>query len=326
MKRLSSIAIALCVASCAFAQEKSIDLGLETRVAYSSEGRVSVDYCALYAKGDIGGGFSYYFYGYPNRFNSTPSYFDALSWGMLAYSPSEHWKFEIGKQMIEYAGNEYDYKPIDVFTPSEYWRNYAGFQNGLTGQYIADNGDKFSIQFGESPFSEHTSDNTFYNFSASARGSRSSFGYSASINFFEYARKGYAAHEVLSGWAYLGPVKLELDVINRSDAGHLLLFKDFSVVSEIICNLGSGVQLFGRYSKDKNVSGESYDLLVYDGENVSLVTGGLLWRPEAAGGKVRFHLYYTTAFGEESPWHSAVEVGKSTLNFGATWDIKLIQR
>lgn len=326
MKRLNITVIALCILASASAQEKPLDLGLETRTSFSTEGKISFDYFAIYAKGTIADGFSYYFYGYPNRIPTSTSYFDALAWGMLSYAPSRNWNFEIGKQALEYAGNEYDYKPIDVFTPSEYWHNYAAFQLALTGQYILDSGDKFSIQAGESPFSKHSAGNTLYSFSASARGSHDSFGYSASANFLEYSRGEYAAHQALSGWAYMGPLKLELDVINRADAGHMQILKDFSVVSQAILTLGKGVQIFARYSKDQNFSDDYFDTMVYRGEDVSVMTEGIMWRPESAEGRVRFHLYYTSVSGKESPLHSSVKVGSSSLNFGATWDIKFIKR
>ncbi len=326
MKKLSiSTILALCFAVFADARASSVDFGLETRASYTVGGPFSIDYFAVYANGGIGEKFSYNFYGYPNKLISKSSFFDSLSWGMLSYAPSKNWDLQMGKLMIEYAGIEYDYKPIDIFTASEYWLHFPAFQLGITGQYITDNGDKFSLQITESPFSKHTADNTFYCYSASARGNRDIFGYSASFNILQFAHNRYSAHEVVSGWARLGPVKLELDIINRSDASRIRLFKDYSIVSQAICNLGKGVQLFVRYSKDKNTSGEDYASFVYDGEDVSILTGGLLWRPEAAGGKIRFHLYYTSAFGKESPIQSLVKVGSSALNFGVTWDIKFIK-
>ena len=308
------------------AQEDSMDFGLETRASFSTSGSFAFDYFALYAKGDLGDKFSYYMYGYPNKITSTPSFFDALSWGMLSYKPVEHFKLEFGKQMMEYAGTEYDYKPIDVFAPAEYWNNYPAFQLGLTGQYLTDSGDIFSLQVIQSPFRSYSTGKQYYAYNASARGSRDVFGYSASFNVFEYADNAYVDHEALSGWAFLGPVKLELDLINRSELSRFELFKDYTMVSQAILDLGNGVKVFGKFSKDRNASDAQFDYMVRQGADLTGLTAGLQWYPESAGGNVRLHAYYSSILGTQSSLGGTLKPGTSLLNLGATWNISFIHR
>lgn len=308
------------------AQKDKMDFGLETRVSYSVPGSFGFDYCALYAKGDLGDKFSYYMYGYPNKISTSASFFDALSWGMLTYAPAEHFTIEFGKQMIEYAGTEYDYKPIDVFAPAEYWNNYPAFQLGLTGQYLNDSGDIFSVQISQSPFRKYSTGKEFYAYSVSARGSRDVFGYSASFNALEYSDNAYVGHEVLSGWAFLGPVKLELDLINRSELSRFELFKDYTMVSQAILDLGNGVKVFGKFSKDRNASDAQFDYMVRQGADLTGLTAGLLWYPESAGGNVRLHVYYSSVRGTQPSLSGALKPDTSLLNLGATWNISFIHR
>lgn len=308
------------------AQEDKMDSGLETRVSYSVPGSFGFDYCALYAKGDLGDKFSYYMYGYPNKISTSASFFDALSWGMLTYAPAEHFKIEFGKQMIEYAGTEYDYKPIDVFAPAEYWNNYPAFQLGLTGQYLNDSGDIFSVQISQSPFRKYSTGKEFYAYSVSARGSRDVFGYSASFNVMEYDDNAFAGHQALSGWAFMGPVKLELDLINRTGMSEFEFFKDYSIVSQVILDMGCGVKLFGKITTDKNASDRRYDYLVFNGADLTGLTAGLHWYPESAGGNVRLHVYYSSVRGTQSSLGGTLKPGTSLLSLGATWNISFIHR
>lgn len=327
MKRFFSFLLSFCLCSSLSAQDDGICAGVETRTSFrSSSDSFSIDYCALYAKGEIGREFTYYLYGYPNRFNRTPSYFDALSWGMLTWAPFEHLRLEMGKQMLEYAGNEYYYKPIDVFSPGEYWRNFSAFQLALTGQYLTDGGDILSIQFGQSPFRAQSTGKPLYSFSASARGDHECFGYSASVNFFEYADSRFTGHQALAGWAEFGPLKIELDVINRTETSDPVLFKDYSVVGEAFLNLGAGFQLMAKYTKDRNANDSNSDSLVFAGADLNGLTGGVIWRPESAGGKVRFHALFSSVSGKQSAFGGSMKTDDPYLDFGLTWDIKLINR
>ena len=326
MKRILTILAALLVWAVSSAREDNLDLGLETRVSFTTSDSFAFDYCALYAKGSVGEKFSYYMYGYPNKITRDQSYFDAMSWAMLAWKPSEHFKIELGKQMIEYAGTEYDYKPLDVFAPAEYWNNYAAFQLGVTGQYLTASGDIFSVQVSQSPFDKYSPSSSLYAYSASARGSHDVFGYSASFNMFEYSADKFAAHQVLSGWTRLGPVKLELDLINRTAASDFKLLKDFSLVSQAIVTVGGGVQLFVKYTHDNNNDSNDFDYMVKQLSDISVITGGVFWRPEYAGGRVRFHAYYSSVSGHSSPAGSVLQPGTSHFCIGTTWDIKLVER
>ena len=317
---------ALLVWAVSSAREDNLDFGLETRASFSTSDSFAFDYCALYAKGTIGEKFSYYMYGYPNKIVKDQSYFDAMSWAMLSWIPSEHFKIELGKQMIEYAGTEYDYKPIDVFAPAEYWNNYAAFQLGVTGQYLTGSGDIFSLQISQSPFDKYFTDMDLYSYSASARGSHGVFGYSASFNMFEYSEDRFAAHQALSGWTHLGPVKLELDLINRTDAKDFKLFKDVSLVSQAIVTVGGGFQLFVKYTHDNNQDSNDFDYMVKRMSDISVITGGVFWRPAFADGRIRFHAYYTSVSGASSPAGSVLQPGTSHFSLGTTWDIKIVKR
>ena len=103
--------------------------------------------------GDLGGGFSYYFKQRIVADTGKVAFFDNTDFLYLDYKPSQNWRLRFGKDAMALGGFEYDASPIDVYFPTNMWRNIFCFQLGTSGAYITDDGNHtFIAQVTNSPY------------------------------------------------------------------------------------------------------------------------------------------------------------------------------
>ena len=102
--------------------------------------------------GDLGGGFSYYFKQRIVANPGTVTFFDNTDFLYLDYMPNQNWRLRFGKDAMALGGFEYDASPIDVYFPTNLWRNIYCFQLAASGAYItADGNHTFIAQVSNSP-------------------------------------------------------------------------------------------------------------------------------------------------------------------------------
>jgi len=103
--------------------------------------------------GDLGGGFSYYF---KQRIVAEPgsvAFFDNTDFIYLDYKPTKNWRFRFGKEAMALGGFEYDASPIDVYFPTNLWRNIYCFQMAAHAAYISNDGNHTLVaQVSNSPY------------------------------------------------------------------------------------------------------------------------------------------------------------------------------
>ena len=103
--------------------------------------------------GDLGGGFSYYFKQRIVANPGTVTFFDNTDFLYLDYMPNQNWRLRFGKDAMALGGFEYDASPIDVYFPTNLWRNIYCFQLAASGAYITDDGNHtFIAQVSNSPY------------------------------------------------------------------------------------------------------------------------------------------------------------------------------
>lgn len=103
--------------------------------------------------GELGGGFSYYFKQRIVADPGTVTFFDNTDFLYLDYRPTQNWRLRFGKDAMALGGFEYDASPIDVYFPTNLWRNIYCFQLAFSGAYISDDGNHtFVAQVSNSPY------------------------------------------------------------------------------------------------------------------------------------------------------------------------------
>lgn len=324
MKKLIAILSSILLCSVASAQESSVNVKLQQRSSFTNTRAFTIDYFDIDATGSIGSHFAFKYFQGLNQINSTASFFDSCSWA-CAFWKSGHVQFIFGKQMIEYAGNEYYKRPVDLLFTAEYWNNYPAFQSGITGQYIFSSGDVASLQFSQSPYRKLSTDRSLFSYSASLRGDRNNWGYSASANFFEHpwSSSSLIAHQVIAGWFRSGPVTLELDLINRCGTGAAAFLNDWSTVADLDVAASDGLHFFAKYTRDVNGDFD-HDIMVHKGTDISNVGAGVYWYPSSAGHKVRLHSWFSRSFGVNANPSGAIRPDTSVFCIGATWFMHLL--
>ena len=107
--------------------------------------------------GDLGVGFSYYFKQRIVANDGKVDFFDNTDFLFLDYKPTKNWRLRFGKDAMALGGFEYDASPIDVYFPTNMWRNIFCFQLGASGAYITDDGNHtFVVQVTNSPYINYT--------------------------------------------------------------------------------------------------------------------------------------------------------------------------
>ena len=110
-------------------------------------------YFNLMLGGDLGGHFSYYFKQRIVADKGTVTFFDNTDFLYLDYTPTQNWRLRFGKDAMALGGFEYDASPIDVYFPTNIWRNIYCFQLAASGAYITDDGNHtFVAQVSNSPY------------------------------------------------------------------------------------------------------------------------------------------------------------------------------
>ena len=103
--------------------------------------------------GDLGGNFSYYFKQRIVANPGTVTFFDNTDFLYLDYMPTQNWRLRFGKDAMALGGFEYDASPIDVYFPTNLWRNIYCFQLAFSGAYITNDGNHtFIAQVSNSPY------------------------------------------------------------------------------------------------------------------------------------------------------------------------------
>lgn len=189
-------------------------------------------YLNLMVNGNITPELSYHWRQRLNKFGEIENdVFGATDWVYIDYQFTRNFSMAAGKQVVMIGGYEYDTAPIDIFFASMFWNNIACYQFGASASWLTDNCmHKFSVQACNSPYQKLGE--SCYAYNLFWQGRMGVFSTLWSTNLIEYARGRYAHFISLGNRLDLGPLSLQLDLMNRYTAHHKYLLDNYSIIGE----------------------------------------------------------------------------------------------
>ncbi len=278
--------------------------------------------------GDLGGHFSYYFKQRIVAEPGTVHRFDNTDFLYLDYMPTQNWRLRFGKDAMALGGFEYDASPIDVYFPTNLWRNIYCFQLAFSGAYITDDGNHtFVAQVSNSPYINYGNLNydaglVSYNLYWSGKVGHWQTLWSTSM--VEYKWDHYLNMIMIGNKLVYDKWDIYVDVMH-----HALSFddwgKNFGVVSCANYYFTPRFNIFvkGMYEQNKSDvtlgSSVSMDHQLAAGHKSARYGLGFEWFPTEQK-NVRLHIYgcrMTDSYTDDSGVAQLDE--KWNFNIGATW-------
>jgi len=291
-------------------------------------------YFNLMMGGDLGSGFSYYFKQRIVANPGTVTFFDNTDFLYLDYKPTQNWRLRFGKDAMALGGFEYDASPIDVYFPTNLWRNIYCFQLAASGAYITDDGNHtFVAQVSNSPYINYGNLNydaglVAYNLYWSGRIGHWQTLWSTSM--VEYKWDHYLNMTMIGNKLVYDRWDIYLDLMH-----HALSFddwgKNFGFVSCANYYFTDRFNIFikGMYEQNKSsetlASSVSMDHQLQAGHTSARYGLGFEWYPSKQK-NVRLHIYgcrmtdsYTVDDAADPRYGQDVTDAAWNFNIGATW-------
>ena len=258
-------------------------------------------YIMFMLDGNISPKFSYslrYRMIHPSHENSWRGVFNATDWAQLTYRPTKNWEITAGKMLVFYGSYEFDKNPLDVYMWSGWGGRVGCFQFGVLGKYITNDGrNNILFQINNSPFADPLSLGAMYSYSVQWNGNFGVFNALYSDNLIEYQPGRFINYISLGNQFNFGPVKFELDYMNRYGASSTHFLKDFSLIGKLNYNYMNRLNIFVKGGLDYNMAqeeGESdvIDMLILPGERNVYYGAGLEFFPIKDSKNVRIHAFW----------------------------------
>ena len=259
-------------------------------------------YLMFVLDGNISPKFSYslrYRMIHPNQ-NSASWYdvYKATDWANLTYRPTKNWEITAGKMLVFYGSYEFDYNPLDVYMWSGWGGRVGCFQFGVLGKYITNDGrNNILFQINNSPFADPLSLVAMYSYAVQWNGNFGVFNALYSDNLIEYQPGRFINYISLGNQFNFGPVKFELDYMNRYGARGTHFLKDFSLIGKLNYNCMNRLNIFVKGGLDYNMAQEEgetdeIDMLIRPGERNVYYGAGLEFFPIKDSKNVRIHAFW----------------------------------
>ena len=258
-------------------------------------------YLMFMLDGNISPKFSYslrYRMIHPNHENSWRGVFNATDWANLTYRPNKNWEITAGKMLVFYGSYEFDYNPLDVYMWSGWGGRVGCFQFGVMGKYITNDGrNNILFQINNSPFANPLDLGAMYSYSVQWNGNFGVFNALYSDNLIEYQPGRFINYISLGNQFNFGPVKFELDYMNRYGARSTHFLKDFSLIGKLNYNYMNRLNIFVKGGLDYNMAQEEgetdvIDMLILPGERNVYYGAGLEFFPIKDSKNVRIHAFW----------------------------------
>lgn len=299
--------------------------GIEGSKAYGNTG-FKGKYLNLHINGNIGEHFTYSYRQRLNKVNSSQSFFNATDWAHLTYSPDGKWMVSAGKQVVGIGGYEYDRAPIDVYTASEFWNNFACYQFGASiSRVLNDGNDKLMFQITQSPYRDEATEDT-YAYNLMWTGSHGWFNTLYSVNMLEYSQGRFLNFISLGNHINLGDVDIYIDYMNRATDGQKSFFDDFTLIAESVFSLNDQWNVFGKVTYDVNNSSSSADSSVLAGSEITTFGAGVEFFPMKDNRDIRLHANCFYSTGRNTNPYGTLVNGRMLIDMGIKWRIHILAR
>jgi len=273
-------------------------------------------------KGHITSKFSYAYRQRLNTINKDKSFFDSTDWLNIRYQANDNIAVTAGKSIVWVGGWELEPAPIDCYALSEFCYNFSCYQWGISADFTINNGkDNFTAQVCQSPFWSMSPDT--YSYNIMWHGQHGFFEPLWSINMMEYEPNKFISYIALGNRFHLGPVRIDLDLLNRASSGQTFIGRDCTIAGQVCYRPITQLNLFAKVSYDVNKSGTTADHCVYNGTEITRIGGGAEYFP-LKDERIRIHGYYSYAFGKNTNPNGVLTDKYSLLNLGVTWRMKVL--
>ena len=284
--------------------------------------------------GDLGGGFSYYFKQRIVANEGTVTFFDNTDFLYLDYMPTQNWRLRFGKDAMALGGFEYDASPIDVYFPTNLWRNIYCFQLAASAAYITDDGNHtFIAQVSNSPYVNYNNlnyDAGLVAYNLYWAGNMGHWHTLWSTSMVEYKWNNYLNMIMIGNKLVYDKWDIYVDFIHHAlainDWG-----KNFGFVSCANYYFTDRFNIFVKGMYEQNKSGEtlgssvSMDHQLASGHTSARYGLGFEWFPNEQK-NVRLHIYgcrMTDSYTDDAGASHLDE--KWNFNIGATWTMDYYQ-
>ena len=286
-------------------------------------------YFNIMVGGDLGGHFSYYFKQRMVADKGTVMFFDNTDFLYLDYKPTQHWRMRFGKDAMALGGFEYDASPIDVYFPTNLWRNIYCFQLAASAAYTTGDGNHtFIAQVSNSPYINYgglSYDAGLVAYNLYWSGNMGHLHTLWSTSMVEYKWDHYLNMTMLGAKLIYDKWDLYVDFMHHAlawdDWG-----KNFGVVSCANYYFTPQFNIFVKGMYEQNKSGEalgssvSLDHQLASGHTSARYGLGFEWFPSEQK-NVRLHIYgcrMTDSYDDATTGQSVTDATWN-VNIGATW-------
>lgn len=280
-------------------------------------------YLMVRIDGEIIPGLSYSWRQRLNKFSADSRFFDATDWLYINYNIGR-WNFQAGKEVAGIGGWEYDAYPLDIYSASLFWNNINCFQFGVSAAFDITARDRIMAQVTQSPF--WTRENRdMYSYNLMWLGKHGIFEALYSANLAEYADGKYISYISLGNRFKLGPVTIDVDLMNRAASHQQFLFKDVSVVGQVDWQISPRWKVAGKVTYDVNKSGTDADMTVLSGTEMTMAGAHVEYFPLLKD-KHRLRLHAGCWYGWGTNANAADLMQDKTLfiSTGITWNMDLL--
>ena len=289
-----------------------------TEGAYSS--RFVGEYFNLHIKGHITEKLSFRI---RQRFTKAVTWEDpflATDFLWLRWQPTEHLGLIAGKQPIWIGGYEIDSAPIDVYYYGQFSNNLHQYYDfGLTAVWSPAPGQDIHLQFCPSPIHGGVKGNYSYNLYWNGHFFpfwKTTWSYNL-VDTPEHRKMNWL---VLGNRFLIGPLALDVDLIDRVGMGQRNLLSDWSVIGKAILTLGKWnfcTKVGYETNATDNVDGDgvSYDMIIPAGTQYLYAGAGVEFFP-LGNENVRLHaVWFRDNFSQVN-----------NFDIGLTWRFGLFKR
>lgn len=339
-----AVVMALAATSCAFAEpadsvaeskSELLNLNFRARADWQGDWHGSAmdndasgfkgEYLMMRLDGEIIPGLTY---SWRQRFNKNVTdghFFDATDWININYAV-KGWHFSAGKQVVAIGGWEYDRNPVDLYGCSVFWQNIPCYQFGISASYDLTPHDNLLFQVSQSMWHAPGMRN-IYSYNLLWTGHHGPLTTLWSANLAEYAKGRYISYLALGNRVDMGPLCLELDLMNRAAAHQTFFFRDCSVMGELAYKTpDERWRLHAKITYDVNKTHTNADLTVLPGTELTMAGGGVEFFPlKKKRTLLRLHAGCYYSWGRNTNESDLMQSKTTLLSVGVTWDMNILK-
>ena len=257
-----------------------------------------------------------------NRAHADESYFNSTDWANITWAFNDRFSISGGKQVVAVGGFEYDRAPIDLYQCSEYWNNIACYQFGVSAAWKLSKSDNLSLQICQSPNRAAVKDMYAVNFMWN--GSHGPWSAIWTLNAIESKPGDFIGYIALGNKFTAGITSLELDLMSRPMFSEFDPVDDISVMAELAVRPSERLNIFTKYSYDKNGS-NNLDFCVLPDTEVHRIGGGMEYFPVRDSRILRLHAQVSYADGTNTNPYGVLGPKQFLLDMGVTLNLDVLK-